>query len=128
MTLINLTPHTVNVYAAEVPDRVTDYDDGLLFRIEPAEKPARVAMIDLGHSRNVYADDGDDGEIRSTWVELIEFGHIHDLPQPESDTTFIVSLVVALAAPGRTDLVFPMSEIRNTAGTVIGCRGFGRVC
>lgn len=122
MTLINLTPHTVNVYAAEVPDRVTDYDDGLLFRIQPAEKPARIAMIDLGHNRDVGTDDG------TTWVEWIEFGRVHDLPQAQDGTTLIVALVVALSCPGRTDLVFPMSEIRNAGGTVIGCRGFGRVC
>lgn len=124
MSLINLTPHPVRVYRTDAPGVVEDPMDGFLFQVEPADKPARIAMIDLGHAGTAY----DDTSGQSTWIEWIQFGHVHDLPQPAADTRYIVSLVVALAAPGRTDLIFPTSEVRNPAGTVIGCRGFGRVC
>lgn len=115
MSLVNLTPHPIRVYRDA---------DTIQFVVEPAEKPARLAMIDLGHDRWVSTED--DGT--PAYVEWMQFGQCHDLPQPELGTTYIVSLVVALACPGRTDLVFPLNEVRNDDGTVIGCRGFGRVC
>lgn len=125
MSLINLTPHPIRVYTSETPDQIADTNDGLLFRIDPIGKPARIAMIDLGHDRDV-TDDYASGY--TTYVEWIQFGACHGLPQPEAGTTCIVSLVVALSAASRSDLVFPLSEVRNQEGTVIGCRGFGRVC
>ena len=125
MSLVNLTPHPIRVHRNETPDVVQDPMEGLLFQVEPADKPARLAMIDLGQDRTVVDEYGSG---YSTYVEWIQFGQCHDLPQPETGTTFIVSLVVALACPGRTDLVFPLAEVRNPAGTVVGCRGFGRVC
>jgi hypothetical protein len=127
MSLVNLTPHPIRVYNNDTPDRLEDPTSGLLFKVDPMEKPARIAMIDLGQAGTVM-DEYASGH--TTWVEWIEFGRVHDLPEPEQGTTFIVSLVVALACArrDRPDLVFPMSEVRNMDGTVIGCRGFGRVC
>lgn len=124
MSLVNLTPHPIRVHRNETPDVVQDPMDGFLFQVEPAAKPARIAMIDLGQDRHVY----DEVSGLRTWVEWVQFGQCHDLPVPEQGATFIVSLVVALAVPARADVVFPMSEVRNPSGTVVGCRGFGRVC
>jgi hypothetical protein len=124
MSLVNLTPHPIHVYADADPNQIDDATATVIFTISPATKPARIAMIDLGQDRNAY----DEVSGLSTWVEWVQFGQCHDLPAPEQGTTFIVSLVVALAVPARADVVFPMSEVRNPAGTVVGCRGFGRVC
>jgi hypothetical protein len=124
--LINLTPHPIRVYRNDTPDRITDLDEGLLFEVPPADKPARIAMIDLGHESNVYGDDSINGP--STWCDWQQFGQCHDLPQPQSGTRYIVALVVARDQTGRSDLIFPVSEVRNERGTVVGCRGFGRVC
>lgn len=127
MSLVNLTPHPIHVYADADPQHHDDATATVLFTVQPIGKPARVAMIDLGRAGTAY-DDYASGY--STWIEWIEFGQVHDLPQREQGTTFIVSLVVALATArgSRDDLVFPTGEVRNPAGTVIGCRGFGRVC
>jgi hypothetical protein len=57
----------------------------------------------------------------------VEYGHVHDLPQPEPGTDYIVSLVVALACH-RGDLLAPFVEVRNDEGTMIGCRFLQRVC
>lgn len=124
MTLINLTPHPIRVYENATPDRGAELVDGLLFTVPPAEKPARIAMIDLGTLG--YAFDETSG--RSTWIDWQQFGQCHDMPVQIPGTTYIVSLVVALSLAGRDDVIFPVAEVRNAEGTVIGCRGFGRVC
>lgn len=124
MTLVNLTPHPIRVYENHIPDRITDLNEGVIFEVPPAEKPARIAMIDLGHERYVY----DEVSGRSTWVDWQQFGQCHDLPQPQPGVTYIVALVVARDQTHRSDLIFPVSEVRNERGTVVGCRGFGRVC
>lgn len=99
----NLTPHSINLYGNE---------DHPVQVIPPEEKPARLATIELG--TNLIAGGGS--------VELVEFGHVNGLPQPEPDTWYVVSLPVALALPGRSDLLVPYLEVRNDAGTVVGCR------
>jgi hypothetical protein len=124
VSLVNLTPHPVRVYAVDTPDRIGDLDDGLLFVFPPSGKVARIAMIDLGTAGHAY----DEASGYSTWIDWQQFGQCHDLPRPEHGTNFIVSLIVARDQTNRTDLIFPISEVRNTQGTVVGCRGFGRVC
>ncbi len=111
--LINLTPHPVNIYAnrelADGPEKV----------IEPSGTVARVACIELGtnwtHRSGVA-------------YEYVEYGHVDDLPPPRPDADYIVSLVVALAARGRDDLLAPYVEVRNAEGTMIGCRYLQKVC
>jgi hypothetical protein len=111
---INRTPHTIRLYRTDGPDQVEDLNDDLIEEIPPTAPPIRLAMIELG--------------TQSDGTEFVEFGHAHDLPAPQPGVQLIVPLVVALACPGRTDLVFPYREVRNSAGTVVGCRQFGRVC
>jgi hypothetical protein len=113
MTLVNLTPHPVALY------RDRTLEDGPDEVIPPSGKVARVAVIELG--TNLSAQSG-----RS--YELVEYGHVHDLPQPQPGTDYVVSLVVALAARGRSDLLAPYVEVRDEQGTMIGCRYLQRVC
>jgi hypothetical protein len=114
VTLVNLTPHPVNLYGP-----LRNAIDGPEEVIPASGQIARVAVIDLG--TNLSPRSG-----RS--YELVEYGHVHDLPQPETGTDYIVSLVVALAARGRDDLLAPYAEIRNSEGTMVGCRFLQRVC
>lgn len=113
MPLINLTPHPVHLYAnrelAEGPQEV----------IPPSGKVARVATIELGTGQSNHSG-------RS--FEWVEYGHVHDLPPKQDGTDYIVSLVVALAARGRDDLLAPYVEVRNGGGTMVGCRYLQRVC
>jgi hypothetical protein len=111
--LVNLTPHPIAIYGNRT------VEDGPDEVIPPSGTVVRVATIDLGtnfsaHSRQSY--------------ELVEYGHAHDLPRPQPDTDYVVSLVVALAMRGRDDLLAPYLEVRNEQGTMIGCRFLQRVC
>lgn len=108
--ILNLTPHPIRLYSNEREDGIDDLDPHLREVIEPEAKPARLAMVELG--------------TQAGGIELVEYGHAHDLPRPSGDgTRYIVSLAVALALTSRrADLIVPYREVRNASGTVIGCR------
>jgi hypothetical protein len=112
MTLVNLTPHPIAIYgnrlAEDGPDEI----------IAPSGTVARIATIDLGTSLSAHS---------GRQYELVQYGHAHDLPQPQPGTDYIVSLVVALACH-RDDLLAPYVEVRNAEGTMIGCRYLQKVC
>jgi hypothetical protein len=111
--LVNLTPHPVAIY------RDKSVEDGPDEVIPPSGTVARIATIELGTGLSAHSG-------RS--YELVEYGHAHDLPQPVAGTGYVVSLVVALAVRGRDDLLAPYLEVRNEAGTMIGCRYLQRAC
>jgi hypothetical protein len=111
MTLVNLTPHPIAIYGNR------SVEDGPSEVIPPSGTVARLATIELGSQVG-----------RSAAYELVEYGHAHDLPQPQDGTDYIVSLVVALAVHGRNDLLAPYLEVRNEQGTMIGCRFLQKVC
>jgi len=108
--LLNLTPHPIRLYSNDREDGTDDLEPHLREVIEPEAKPARLAMIELG--------------TQAGGIELVEYGHAHDLPPKRDGIRYVVSLVVALSlAPrGRSDLLVPYREVRNSSGTVIGCR------
>jgi hypothetical protein len=112
VTLVNLTPHPIAVYG---PERTIA--DGPEEVIPPSGTVARVAVIELGTSLSPQS---------GRRCELVEYGHVHDLPPREKDTDYIVSLVVALACH-RGDLLAPFAEVRNDEGTMVGCRFLQRV-
>lgn len=110
--ILNLTPHPIRLYANERNDGSDDLEPHLLETLEPSGKPARLAMIELG---------------RCDGAELVEYGHAHDIPPQRDGVRLIVSLPVALAlAPRRNDLLVPYREVRNSTGTVIGCRALAQ--
>jgi hypothetical protein len=108
----NLTPHPINLYRADEDGRV-DVAAGPLDVIPVDGPPVRLAMIELGTQIGYGAP-----------VELVEFGHAHDLPPKQDGVHLVVSLPVALSlvAAGRDDLLVPYLEVRNEQGTVVGCR------
>ncbi|GAA2108271.1 hypothetical protein [Streptomyces synnematoformans] len=108
--ILNLTPHPIRLYAAERQDGLDDFDAHLHTVIEPEATPARLATVELGTQH--------DG------TELVEFGHRADMPPRRDGVRYVVSLPVALALVphGRDDILVPYREVRNAAGTVIGCR------
>lgn len=59
-------------------------------------------------------------------VELVEFGHAHNLPPKQKGIWLVVSLPVALACIGRDDLLVPYLEVRGETGSVVGCRMLAR--
>ncbi|MGW0578597.1 hypothetical protein ACWD25_22110 [Streptomyces sp. NPDC002920] len=108
--ILNLTPHPIRLYSNEREDGIDDLEPHLRQVIEPEAKPARLATIELGTQLG--------------GIELVEYGHAHDLPPKRKDVKLVVSLVVALSlvTRGRDDLLVPYREVRNATGTVIGCR------
>jgi len=107
---INLTPHPINIYGNN------SVEDGPRDVIPPSGTVARLATIELGTQMS-----------NSAVYEMVEYGHAHDLPQKQKEVHYIVSLVVALAVH-RDDLLAPYIEVRNSDGTMIGCRYLQKVC
>lgn len=111
--ILNLTPHPIRLYANEREDGIDDLEPHLREVIPPEAKPARLATIELG--------------TQADGTELVEYGHTQDLPPKRDGVRYVVSLVVALAvADRRSDLLVPYREVRNSSGTVIGCRQFAQ--
>jgi len=110
--LVNLTPHPVHRYGNR------SIEDGPEEVILPSGTVARVATIELGSSMSRSG----------AMYELVEYGRLENLPPRQDGTEYIVSLVCALAARGRDDLLAPYVEVRNGQGTMIGCRYLQRVC
>lgn len=110
--ILNLTPHPIRLYAAERKDGIDDLEPHLRDVIEPEPTPARLATIELGGGFT---------------FEMVEFGHAQNLRPKRDGYQYIVSLVVALAlADWRSDLLVPYREVRNSTGTVIGCRSLAQ--
>jgi hypothetical protein len=110
--IANYTPHPIRIYADDRPDGIDDLEPSLRLVIEPEDTPARLRMM----PRSAEDREG-------IPVELVEYGHAVGIPPLRAGVWCIVSLPVALAlTPRRTDLLVPYREVRNSAGTVIGCR------
>lgn len=109
MNLINKTPHNLNIVG----------QFGITV-IEPSLPPTRckqtnIPISTLSFETNVFV------------VTTSSFGAIEDLPEPEDDTYFVVSRIVAEAS-GRKDLLIPGPAIRNdVTGQIIGCDGLSRL-
>lgn len=106
MRLINLTPHDITIVQEGKPS-ITIPASGQVARVAETIKP--VGLIDTPEGEVV---------LRHHY-----YGEIEGLPEPQPDTMFIVSLLVAQAAPYRTDVVSPSGLVRDTQGCPIGCEG-----
>ena len=112
----NLTPHPIRLYGRDRPDGIDDLEPGLRLVIEPEATPARLTMLPLQMD---YRD--------GVPVEVVRYGHTVGLPEPVPGVWLVVALPVALALmPQREDLLVPYNEVRNSAGTVIGCRALAQ--
>lgn len=108
--LVNLTPHPIVLHLA----------DGRIVEIPPMREPVRLQEFVSKVEKETIEGIGEI-EIREK-----EFGE-GNLPEPEPNTLFIVSLVVAQAYPNRRDFVVVDETIRDEKGRIIGCRAFARV-
>jgi hypothetical protein len=121
--IINCTPHVIDVYAADAPGII---DQGAmivrpLLSIPPSGTVARI-------SEQVLRD-GTPRKLRgaeAVGVIEVEYGHVSDLPDVRDGVWLVVSLPLALACPGRPDLLVPWRQVRNSKGTTCGCRGLAR--
>ena len=111
ITLVNKTPHPVTLVL----------EDGGKIVLDPVMPIPRVSSHNVVTTNYVITDDN--GVEHTITREAPEFGEVIDLPEPQEGVVYIVSMLVAARAKGRTDLVSPGRQIRNEAGQVIGCAG-----
>lgn len=109
MKIINLTPHALNLI---VGDKETV--------IQPSGTVARAATIrkQIG---TIHVD-GVDVPINKT-----VFGDITGLPDPQTDTIYVVSMLVAQAVPHREDVFIVDDTVRDEKGRIIGARALAHV-
>ncbi len=132
--IVNLTPHPLHFYPNDCPDRIEPGQVEPLFTVPPSGQTARLVENTLGTWFTTKAFDRT-STLCHVAVEGVEYGHISGLPPLDTEATdinerprtyYVVPLVVALAAPGRPDLLVPYRDVRNMSGTVLGCRQLAR--
>ena len=124
--IVNLTPHDVAIY--NVSDCILN--SGSLYLREKAgmkyPKPLRVYPAAKESARAIYVQKPV-GTVDGYLIYRRAPREIIGLPEPKSDTVYIVSKMLAQACPERTDLIFPGTLVRNESGDVVGCIDFSRV-
>lgn len=108
MTIINLTPHSINF---------VDADGKEIMTVEPSGNLARVS------SKTVTT-----GEVFcGIPVTSTEYGAVEGLPDQTDGVIYVVSSIVAQRCKDRPDVFIPSESIRDDKGRIIGCRSLGRV-
>jgi hypothetical protein len=109
VNLVNLTPHAVNLLRE---------DGGLIVSVPPNGQVARVQTL---------ATETGSVEINGYSIPIVstEYGEVENLPEPQEDTIFIVSVLVVSALKGqRNDVVAPdtgpESVVRDAQGQIRG--------
>lgn len=121
--LVNLTPHDVNIYREEDLDEYHRVKFGRrpYCVIPPSAQPtARI----ITQERPV--DPLNMGDVDIPLNEKV-MSHIQNLPAPVDGTFYIVSTIVALYAPHRSDLLAPTGNVRSRNGVIVGCTGLSRM-
>ena len=106
MNIINLTPH---------PLVFMDEDKKVLFEI-PSSGVARASQKEIKI-----------GEINSLPVYKMTFGKVQNLPEPQPDTVYVVSLLTAQAVPERQDVFVVAHPVRDEKGRIIGAQALAHI-
>ena len=106
MTIINCTPHAINVMDSEGKEILTLEPSGICPRCSVERKKV--------------------GDINGIPINKSVFGDVYDLPSPQPDTIYIVSRLVA-EATRREDLYIVDDAVRDENGRIIGCRALASV-
>lgn len=109
--IINLTPHAITFVDAEGNQILTVPASGQLARV--AAKTVQTGQRRLG---DVLLP-----------VTGTEYGEVEGLPDPEEDTIYLVSSLVAQRCKDRGDVFIPNESVRDSEGRIIGCKSLGRV-
>lgn len=111
MQYVNITPHVVTVIAKDGQEILSAPASGIKARITETHSP-------LGRV----------GEVKLTLVEL---GDVEGLPEMQEGTVYIASMPLLMAMSAakiqRPDVVYPLNQVRDSEGLIVGCRGFGRI-
>lgn len=108
-TIINLTPHTVNIFSLE-GEHLVDLPVAEGFQIPRCSQQQEVLE-----------------SLDGIPVTRQTFGSVENLPEPKGGVFYVVSRMVAQAVPERHDLLVPGPLMRNEAGQPCGCKGLSRI-
>ena len=107
--VINCTPHDVNLVTTK--GNITFPKSGIIPRLTESQK-----KINSVNSNGIEID-----------IMEKSFLKPEGLPEPQENTIFIVSALVAGACKNRDDLVVPNDTVRDDQGRIIGCRSLARI-
>lgn len=122
--LINMTPHTITVYATNDCTEVTKGSYKSLVLKEGAEPtmilPSEGVARASSSKELLYTID-------SIPIYKTVYGSPEGLPEPAPNTYIIVSALTAQSAPERKDLLIIDGAVRDAEGRIVGCTAFGRI-
>lgn len=107
MTIVNKTPHAVNI---------VDQNGQVVRTYEKGDSQIRLAVNTV---QDTPLADG-------TPTSRTNFGEPEGLSDFQEGTFYIVSQLVKSALPDRTDLLVPAEVVRDEKGNIIGCKSLGR--
>lgn len=110
--IVNLTPHALNL--------MPEGPDGPTVTIPPSGIVAR-CTVDRVQVDTVTVDG------ISIPVNQTQFGTVTGLPDPQPDTIFVVSALVAQAVPDRQDVFIVDDAVRDDQGRIIGAKALARM-
>jgi hypothetical protein len=137
----NLTPHELNIVNSRGM-RLNLSPSGIVARVREIHTQANDVSITRygcgGQCAGCGVDDPGDGSNADEWCDcdnqriaweldtfITKYGEVTDLPEPEEGTIYIVSGMVAAAAP-RPDVMSPGTLVRDDQGKPMGCLGLRR--
>jgi len=112
MRIVNLTPHPLNM--------MPEGPDGPTVTIPPSGQVARCATSRV--QVDAVTVDGITVPVNQT-----RFGEVTGLPDPQPDTIYVVSALVAQAVPDRPDVFIVDDAVRDDQGRIIGARALAHV-
>jgi hypothetical protein len=117
MIVINLTPHDV-VVLDKAGDKIKFPASGKVARVDSVRTPAGV--LDTAH-----LDTPSQG---ANPIELFTeaYGKVVGLPPQTPSVCYLVSQMVRVALPARSDLLSPGDLVRDERGNPTACRGLVR--
>ena len=101
-TIINKTPHPVNMLDAE----------NRIIKIFPKS----TGMIRVPETQETI------GELQGIPITSTKWGQTTDVPEPMKGIFYIVSQLVRTAYPYRTDLLVPKQVVRDSDSNILGCK------
>ena len=112
MQIVNLTPHTINIMPAG--------PTGPVVTIPPSGQVAR-CTVDRVQADTITV------EGVTIPVNRTQFGEVTGLPEPQPNTIYIVSAIVAQALPDRSDVFVVDDTVRDEQGRIVGARALAHV-
>lgn len=107
MNIINLTPHDIVILG---------YDNKELIRI----KSSGVARCD---KKTICID-----TINGIPVNSVSYGNIKSLPETQTNTIYIVSIIIATAVKNLRDDCYIVDDVaRDSSNNIIGCRALSKL-